>query len=45
MLNVQSIFIVCGYMDMRKSIDEFVTIIKDAYDLNPFDNSLLLFCG
>ena len=43
--NVQSIFIVCGYTDMRKSIDGLVAIIKDTYDLNPFDNSLFLFCG
>ena len=35
--NVQSIFIVCGYTDMRKSIDGLVAIIKDTYDINPFD--------
>ena len=43
--SVQSIFIVCGYTDMRKSIDGLVAIVKQTYDLNPFDNSLFLFCG
>lgn len=42
---VQSIFIVCGYTDMRKSIDGLVAIIKETYDLDPFSNSLFLFCG
>lgn len=42
---VQSIFIVCGYTDMRKSIDGLVAIIKQTYDLDPFNKSLFLFCG
>ena len=42
---VQSIFIVCAYTDMRKSIDGLAAIIKDTYDLDPFANSLFLFCG
>lgn len=42
---VQSIFIVCGYTDMRKSIDGLVAIVKQTYDLDLFDNSLFLFCG
>ena len=42
---VHSIFIVCGYTDMRKSIDGLVAIIKGTYDLDPFSNALFLFCG
>lgn len=38
--DVQSLFIVCGYTDIRKSIDGLIAIIKDAYDLNPFENTL-----
>ena len=30
--SVQSIFIVCGYTDMRKSIDGLVAIVKQTYD-------------
>ena len=43
--NVRSIYIVCGYTDIRKSIDGLVAIVKQTYDLNPFDNSLFLFYG
>jgi transposase len=43
--NVESIFIVCGYTDMRKSIDGLMTLVKQTYDMNPFDNKLFLFCG
>lgn len=42
---VDQILIVCGYTDMRKSIDGLIGIITQSYNLNPFSNSLFLFCG
>ena len=30
---------------MRKSIDGLIGIITQSYNLNPFSNSLFLFCG
>lgn len=39
------IFIVCGYTDMRRSIDGLSAIVKQNMNLNPFDKSLFLFCG
>lgn len=39
------IYIACGYTDMRKSIDGLVMLIKQHWALNPFQNSLFLFCG
>lgn len=30
---------------MRKSIDGLVAIVKQTYDLEPFENTLFLFCG
>ena len=39
------IYIACGYTDMRKSIDGLVMLIKQQWALNPFQNSLFLFCG
>lgn len=39
------IYIACGYTDMRKSIDGLVMLIKQQWTLNPFQNSLFLFCG
>lgn len=41
----EDIYIVCGYSDMRKSIDGFAAIIKGTFDMDPFSPSLFLFCG
>jgi len=41
----EKIYIACGYTDMRKSIDGLAAIVKQNYQLNPFQNSLFLFCG
>lgn len=43
--SVDSIYIVCGYTDMRKSIDGLCAIIQDSLSMNPYSNSLFLFCG
>ena len=39
------IYIACGKTDMRKSIDGLAMIISQNFNLNPFENSLFLFCG
>ena len=39
------VYIVCGYTDMRRSIDGLSAIVKQNYKLNPSDGSLFLFCG
>lgn len=39
------IYIACGYTDMRKSIDGLASIVQQNFQLNPFANSLFLFCG
>lgn len=41
----EEIYIVCGYSDMRKSIDGFAAIIKGTFGMDPFSPSLFLFCG
>lgn len=38
-------YIVCGYTDMRRSIDGLAAIIKQNYDYNPYNRCLYLFCG
>ncbi|MEQ8197630.1 MAG: IS66 family insertion sequence element accessory protein TnpB [Clostridiaceae bacterium] len=43
--NVEKIYIAIGYTDMRKSIDGLAGIIQQNFQLNPFQNSLFLFCG
>lgn len=41
----EKIYISCGYTDMRKSIDGLASIVQQNFQLNPFQNSLFLFCG
>ena len=41
----EQIYIACGYTDMRKSIDGLMLIVKQTFQLNPFQNNLFLFCG
>lgn len=41
----EHIYIACGYTDMRKSIDGLVAIVEQSFHLDPFSNSLFLFCG
>ena len=42
---VNQIYIVCGYTDMRKSIDGLCGIIQEHLKEEPSGNSLFLFCG
>jgi transposase len=39
------IYLACGYTDMRKSIDGLACIVQQNFKLDPFSNSLYLFCG
>ncbi len=44
-IEVDNIYVVCGYTDMRKSITGLAAIIKYQFKLNPFERSVFLFCG
>lgn len=39
------IYIACGYTDLRRGIDGLATIVQKQFQLDPFTNSLFLFCG
>jgi transposase len=41
----EKIYIASGYTDMRKSVDGLSAIVQQNFQLNPFQNSLFLFCG
>lgn len=41
----EMIYIACGYTDMRKAIDGLIAVVQQNFQLNPFQNSLFLFCG
>ena len=42
---LEKIYIVCGYTDMRKSIDGPCTVIEDQLKMDPSSSALFLFCG
>ena len=44
-IDAAHVYIVCGYTDMRRSIDGLAAIIKQNFGRNPYDGSLFLFCG
>ena len=40
------IYIACGRSDLRKGIDGLATLVKERFNLSPFQkNVLFLFCG
>lgn len=39
------VFIACGYTDLRLGIDGLATLVQQQFDLDPFSNTLFLFCG
>ena len=43
---LKSIYLACGYTDLRRGIDGFKSIIRFQFRLDPFDKgTLFLFCG
>ena len=41
----EKVCIVCGYTDLRRGIDGLASIVKQQFELDPFTNTLFLFCG
>src|SRR5690554_917537 len=41
----KTIYIACGYTDLRKSIDGLAAVVQEQFHLDPFSKSLFLFCG
>ncbi len=42
---VEHIYIAVGYTDMRKQSDGLAALVQTDFNLDPFSNSLFLFCG
>ncbi|MDE6678619.1 MAG: transposase [Ruminococcus sp.] len=42
-LKAESVYIVCGYTDMRRSIDGLAAIVQQNFGLEPCLGSLFLF--
>ena len=41
----EQVYIVCGYTDMRRSIDGLAGTVKQNFGLEPCSGILFLFCG
>ena len=41
----ESIYIACGYTDMRKSIDGLAIHVKQVFGLDPISSAVFFFCG
>lgn len=41
----EKVYLATGYTDMRKSIDGLAALVQQNFHLDPFSNSLFLFCG
>ena len=39
------VYIACGYTDLRRGIDGLAAIVHQQFNLDPFTNTLFLFCG
>lgn len=39
------IYLACGYTDLRRGIDGLANIVQTSFQLDPFTDSLFLFCG
>ena len=45
LLQTKHIYIVCGKTDLRKGIDGLASLVQQQFQLDPFTNTLFLFCG
>lgn len=39
------VYLAIGSTDMRKSINGLAAIVQESFELNPFSNSLFVFCN
>ena len=42
---ISHIYIATGYTDLRRGIDGLVSIVQQVFQLDPFEDSIFLFCG
>ena len=39
------VYIACSYTDLRRGIDGLAVLVQQQFNLDPFSNTLFLFCG
>ena len=42
---IDTVYIACGFTDLRKSIDGLIMIVKNELKLDPFERALFVFCN
>lgn len=42
---VKTVYLACGVTDLRKSIDGLTMIVKNQFNLDPFEKALFVFCN
>ena len=45
MESYDAIYVACGATDLRKNVDGLSMIVKQSFELDPFSNSVFLFCN
>ena len=40
-----AVYLSCGHMDMRKSINGLAAVVQGAFELDPFQGALFVFCN
>ena len=41
----KKIYLACGSTDLRKNIDALSSLVKDSFKLNPYSDTLYVFCN
>jgi transposase len=44
-ISSRQVYLACGTTDLRKSIDSLAVLVKEGFDLDPFSESLFVFCN
>ena len=44
-IGADRIYIACGYTDLRRGTDGLASMVQQQFGLDPFTNTLFLFCG
>ena len=42
---IQKVYCMTGYTDMRKSFNGLMAVVRDTYNMDPYENAIYLFCG
>ena len=45
MIPANKLYICCGYVDLRRSIDGLAAMVQQVFKLDPCSRNLFLFCG